>query len=347
MQETMDASKGQEWFKVYHPYEDIVEWYRNLTRDYSGISRFVESIGVSSQGRNIPAVHFTGTETPEYTVYFQCQIHAREWISGAVCMYVAQHLCEKYQKQKEVTQLLNKLEFVFVPIVNPDGYEYTWNGDRLWRKNRRVNPGSSCMGVDINRNYNDHWGGVSYVNAPFTPPPSLSLSLSQIGSSNSPCSEAYHGESAVSEQETQATMQYFKEQNMVIGAIDWHSYSQLILRPYGWSHDECPDEDKLKDMGDKISADIKEASGSNYTSERSAYLYLASGVASDWFYGEEATSENEGYRAASYTIELRPSGTERYGFELPSDQIIPTAEEVVPAIINFAEAILADPIVNN
>ena len=66
------------------------------------------------------------------------------------------------------------------------------------------------MGVDINRNYNDHWGGVSYVNAPFTPPPSLSLSLSQIGSSNSPCSEAYHGESAVSEQETQATMQYFK-----------------------------------------------------------------------------------------------------------------------------------------
>ena len=47
--------------------------------------------------------------------------------------------------------------------------QYTWNGDRLWRKNRRVNPGSSCMGVDINRNYNDHWGGVSCVNAPFTP----------------------------------------------------------------------------------------------------------------------------------------------------------------------------------
>ncbi|CAI8026892.1 Zinc carboxypeptidase A 1, partial [Geodia barretti] len=89
------------------------------------------------------------------------------------------------------------------------------------------------------------------------------------------------------------------------------------------------------------------ASGSNYTSERSADLYLASGVASDWFYGEEATSENEGYRAASYTVELRPSGTASYGFELPSDQIIPTAEEVVPAIISFAEAILADPIVNN
>ena len=95
--------------------------------------------------------------------------------------------------------------------------QYTWNGDRLWRKNRRVNPGSSCMGVDINRNYNDHWGGVSCVNAPFTPLSlahfSLSLSLTslcQIGSSNSACSEAYRGESAASEPETQATMQYFK-----------------------------------------------------------------------------------------------------------------------------------------
>ena len=68
---------------MQHPYEDIVEWYRNLTRDYSSISRFVESIGVSSQGRNIPAVHFSGTETPEYTVYFQCQIHASKWVPNS------------------------------------------------------------------------------------------------------------------------------------------------------------------------------------------------------------------------------------------------------------------------
>lgn len=61
---------------MQHQYEEIVEWYRNLTSDYSKISRFVENIGTSFEGRNIPAVHFTASKSPDFTVYFQCQIHA-------------------------------------------------------------------------------------------------------------------------------------------------------------------------------------------------------------------------------------------------------------------------------
>ena len=83
--------------------------------------------------------------------------------------------------------------------------QYTWNGDRLWRKNRR--PGSPCDGVDLNRNYNDHWGGVS---GHMTAIPLGILFTLQDGSSSNPCSETYHGSSAASEPETQNTANYFR-----------------------------------------------------------------------------------------------------------------------------------------
>ena len=66
-----------------HQYKDIVGWYTQLTNDYSDIARFVDSIGKSVEGRDMPAVHITKLATPSNTVYFQCQIHASE---GLACL---------------------------------------------------------------------------------------------------------------------------------------------------------------------------------------------------------------------------------------------------------------------
>jgi hypothetical protein len=308
-----------EWFEEYHDYEAIVGWYSKLANDYPNLVTFYKSIGESLEGRDMPAVHI-GTNS-KYTVYFQCQIHAREWISGAVCMYIANRLCESYGKIEQVTNLLNAVEFVFVPLVNPDGYEYTWNGDRLWRKNRRVNPGSSCDGVDLNRNYDDHWGGE--------------------GSSSNPCSETYHGTSAASEPETQYTQNYFKAQKSIVAAIDWHSFSQLILRPYGWTKADCPDEQRLSDVGQKMSDAAIAIHGKEYDSIKSIDLYATTGSASDWFYSDNANEDHD-FRAAGYTIELRDTG--RYGFLLPPEEIIPCGEEMFPAVLYLAESMYMDPL---
>ncbi|XP_019851169.1 PREDICTED: carboxypeptidase B-like isoform X2 [Amphimedon queenslandica] len=312
----------QEWHEEYHRYDEIYDWYKELAEQCGERCQFNSSIGGSLEGRVMPAFHVGSPAVGK--IYFQCQIHAREWISGATCMYIADSLTNNPEGLDMISKVLDDVEFIFVPLVNPDGYEYTWTGDRLWRKNRRENSGSACIGVDLNRNYNDHWN--------------------EGGSSSNPCSETYHGVSAASEPETQNTQSYFKTNGPIIGAIDWHSYSQLILRPYGWTNQDSPDETQLKEIGDEMSEKIKAVFGETYTSQKSIGLYPTSGTASDWFYGEDATSTNGAYRAAGYTVELRDTGS--YGFLLPPEQIIPTGMENLEGVLEFAERLIAAPIPN-
>jgi len=317
--------KTDEWFEEYHTYDEIVDWYEALSTQYPALTSWNPSIGNSYQGRAQPALHITSEEggNNKLRIYFQCQIHAREWISGAVCQYVVNYLLTSYGQNSNVTELLDSLEFVIVPFTNPDGYAYTWNGDRLWRKNRQPNSGSTCAGTDLNRNYNSHWG--------------------QGGSSTNPCSETYMGPSVASAPEVQNTANYFKSQSTgVIGAIDFHSYGQLILRPWGYTSANSPHETFLKSVGDGMRAVILSNGGVAYTSQKSIQLYVTTGTASDWFYDTDATNSNKGYRAAGFTIELRDTGA--YGFILPPAQIIPNGAEITHAVTYFAQRVLAAPI---
>jgi len=174
------------------------------------------------------------------------------------------------------------------------------------------NAGGS-YGVDLNRNWNDHWGGS--------------------GSSGVPTSETYRGTAAFSEPESLAISNYITAHNFygnILAAIDFHSYSQLVLRPYGWTTKNCPDNTALKILGDGVSYEIQRQSGKIYTSQRSIDLYITTGTASDWYY-------QEGIWGA-YTIELRDTG--QYGFILPPAQIIPTGEEIWASMMYFCRAVL-------
>jgi carboxypeptidase A1 len=116
------------------------------------------------------------TTTFDHFLSFLCRgQHAREWIAPATALYMAHKLTSEFSEAQPVNHLLHNMEIVIVPIVNPDGYEYTRSGDRLWRKNRRINNGSSYMGVDLNRNWDIKWGQISG------------------GSSGNPSSEVYRG----------------------------------------------------------------------------------------------------------------------------------------------------------
>lgn len=216
--------------------------------------------------------------------------------------------------------MLESVEFIFIVFMNPDGYEYTWTADRLWRKNRRPHE-SGCYGVDLNRNFPYKWG--------------------EGGGSSNPCSETYWGSGPASEPEVQNTIEYFRTHMPIVGAVDWHSYGQLLLRPYGWTSEDAPDEARLKEIGDKMSAAIFEESGQRYASQKAIGLYPTSGTSRDWFYSEEANTLNK-YRSAGYTIELTDTGF--YGFLLPPEQIIPTGKGIIPAVLLFAEELDRVPI---
>jgi len=172
------------------------------------------------------------------------------------------------------------------------------------------NNGNGIYGVDLNRNWDSHWGGQ--------------------GSSSNPSSDTYHGLSAFSEPETSAISKYINSLGNIWGAIDFHSYSQLILRPYGWTNANCPDEVALRELGSGMSFEIRQVFQRNYVSQKSIDLYITTGTASDWFY---ETKANTPAVWASYTIELRDTGT--YGFLLPADQIRPSGQEIYASMLYY------------
>ena len=117
--------------------------------------------------------------------------------------------------------LLTNLDIYILPVLNPDGYIYTWTNDRMWRKTR-TGPRQGCYGVDANRNWNFKWGVA--------------------GSSRNPCDETYDGPNPNSEMEVQAITKFLGNNNStIVSYFDIHTYSEDFMYPYGYA-DVYPDD---------------------------------------------------------------------------------------------------------
>jgi murein tripeptide amidase MpaA len=303
-----------DWFESYHTYAEFNTYLTNLTVYFPDLMKST-TVGQSIEGRNIDVYVITGPNaTPKKRILWTGMQHAREWISPHTVVYLVTQLVTLYGSNPTVKRYLDSIEFHVIPIVNPDGYVYTWVGSntRLWRKNRRLNSGGT-YGVDLNRNWDDHWGGD--------------------GSSGTPSSDTYRGTAPFSELETKAVSGYIVQNAPFEGYIDFHSYSQLVLRPYGWTTMLPPDSAEQKLVGDQISNAIMAVHGKAYTSEPSHQLYFTSGTADDWGYTKVGIK-------LTYTIELRDTGT--YGFQLPANQIIPTGQEIWAAMQYYINYIISN-----
>lgn len=272
------------------------------------------SIGTSFEGRQIWAMKIsdsvaTDEDEPEFMIT-GCH-HAREWISIEVPMYHARQLLEG--TDPDAVRLRNGMEWWIVPMINPDGHNYTITNERLWRKNRRPN-GDGSFGTDLNRNYSYQWGGP--------------------GSSSFTTSDVYRGPSAFSEVETQRVRD-FAQTRTLAGEICYHSYSQLVLTPWGYTEAPSPDEAWFVEMSTRLADKIEETTGAIYTPQAASDLYLASGGSLDWFYGAE------GVRAM--TFELRPASAIDGGFVLPESQIDPTVRENWAALKVWALDLVVAP----
>ncbi|XP_036184579.1 carboxypeptidase A4 isoform X2 [Myotis myotis] len=212
-------------------------------------------------------------------------------------MYVLK-IVSDYGKDPAITSILEKMDIFLLPVANPDGYVHTHTENRLWRKTRSLHPGSPCIGVDPNRNWNASFAGK--------------------GASGNPCSEVYHGPHANSEVEVKSVVDFIQQHGDFKCFIDLHSYSQLLMYPYAYTAKEAPDADELDEVARRAAEALASLSGTQYRVGSSATtVYQASGSSVDWAY-------DNGIKYA-FTFELRDTG--HYGFLLPADQIIPTAEE--------------------
>lgn len=298
---------GDTWYLEYKTYTEISNYLYELAAVNPGIAQVIE-VGTSHQDRVIYGIRITGAggaANKPGLLFNGCQ-HAREWIAPMSSTYIAEHLITQYGSDPDITSIVDGYEIFVIPIVNVDGYSYTWTNDRMWRKNRRNN-GDGSYGVDLNRNWAFEWGGV--------------------GSSGITSSDLYRGPYAFSEPETAAVRDLMIDNPNQTMQVDIHSYGQLVLYPWCFTPERPKDYETLNSIAISIADAIFAVHGKIYTpGQWYQDLYPSSGTQIDWVYGARGM--------VSYNIELRDTG--QYGFILPPDQILPTAQELFNGLLTMA-----------
>ncbi|KAK9778416.1 hypothetical protein SCAR479_04818 [Seiridium cardinale] len=301
------------WFDSYHDYEDHIQYFTDIQATYPNNTEAISS-GYSYQNRSIYGLHLWGADGPgKPAVLYHGTVHAREWIAAPVVEYITLQLLQGYEiGDEDIQKLLNKYDFYVFPFVNPDGFVYTQTTNRLWRKNRQPAPpppaNQSCFGRDINRNWEFAWDA------------------NPNGASTNPCSEIYKGLAPSDTPENAGLDKFVRQLRDSVGIklfIDWHSYGQYILSPYGYRNDlYAPELGKWEQASSLVSEAIRDSSERRTTftfGPSGATLYTTTGAAPDHVY-------SIGGADFSYTIELPDTGD--YGFILPPEKIRPTVEEL-------------------
>jgi len=291
------AGHNMDWTS-YHALEDIYGWFDYLETTYDFCEK--ENIGQTFEGQDMIVMKVCkGGCGNKPAMWIDSGIHAREWIAPAVGTWMLNELVEKSADHPE---LLDNLDWYFLPSHNPDGYRKSRDDDRFWRKTTTQYDGDACQGTDANRNWDYHWG-------------------EEAGASTDSCSQTYRGPEAFSEVEARNVRDYVLSLN---GAVKYyqtlHSYSQLVLIPWGYTSDLAPGYDAMYDLAVKGNDALYETHGKYYeVGCIPCVLYTATGTSLDWALGVAEVPY-------VYSIELRDTGVN--GFLLPPDQIIPNAEEV-------------------
>jgi hypothetical protein len=279
----------------------------------------VDSIGASIEGRPILAVKIgdPGDSPARPNVLFMGTHHAREWVSTEVAMRLIRWLADSLPRP-----LLASRDIWVIPVENPDGYQYTFTTDRLWRKNRRANA-DGTFGVDPNRNYPAFWG------------------TDDAGSSPVPGTEIYRGAAPASEPETRAIMAFHAAHPPVL-AISYHSYTDLVLYPYGFRYgDLAPDMTVFQalagtDLQPGVRDSVPASTLAAYHPGPGWTLYTTNGEYTDWAY--------RAFGTFAFTAELTsgcctPDSGLYYGFVFPDDSAL--VRHVFRDNLPFALAVIA------
>ncbi|XP_050093986.1 uncharacterized protein LOC126576723 [Anopheles aquasalis] len=275
-------------FDHFWTLEEIYDYLDELAAAYTGLVR-VSEVGTTHEGRPIKAITISTNGEIDQTrpiVFIDGGIHAREWAGVMSVMYMIHEFVE--HSEQYPGQLTNA-DYVIIPVLNPDGYVYTHDQNRLWRKNRsQVNV--LCYGVDLNRNFPYQWAKTTTA-----------------------CTNNYAGTAHGSEKETQtmlALMDRYKSAIRVYLAV--HTYGELILWPWGYDFIHSDNAAELQRVGEQARDALVAAGGPSYLVGNSAdILYTASGATDDY-----AHSLGVPY---AYTLELTGGGLE--GFDLPTSEL--------------------------
>jgi hypothetical protein len=289
---------------AFHDYAEMVAELQQAASDHPGLFSLF-SVGLTHEGRTIWAGKVSdnvGTDEDEPEVLFTHHQHAREHITVEQALYTLHMLTDEYGTDPQITALVDGREIWFVFDVNPDGGEFdiATGAYAAWRKNRQPNAGSSFIGTDLNRNWGYNWGCCG-------------------GSSADPGSETYRGASPFSAPETDVVRDFVDSRviasvQQIKTHIDFHSYAELVMWPYGYTFTDVPADMTQDDHDTFVTMGQAMAATNGYTPQQASDLYISDGGIRDWLYGA--------HRVFSFTFEMYPVTSGQGGF-YPPDEVIP------------------------
>ncbi len=262
----------------FYTYDEAISIIDSLRAgDPWGIISPLETIATGHDGNAVVLFKISdnaGVDEDEPEVLYTALHHAREPMGLMSLILFVEYLLEHYNTNAEVTYLVDNREMYFIPFVNPDGYRineesYFEDGKfGYWRKNTRDNNHNHRFdnfdGVDLNRNYGYMWG------------------YDDIGSSPYPESGTYRGPYAFSEPETDAVRQLCRDHEFAL-ALNYHSFSNLMIYPWGFNDTETPDSLYFRELADNVTHD----SNYQYGTGTETVGYTTNGDSDDWMYGED------------------------------------------------------------
>ncbi|HKS46626.1 MAG TPA: M14 family metallopeptidase [Amycolatopsis sp.] len=290
-------------YQGYHTYAEVTAELQKAVANHPDIAK-LSSVGKSYEGRNLNLLTIgSGTGKPE--VLFTCNQHAREHLTTEMCLHIVQRFTDGYATDSKIKNMVDTHTIYVVPNVNPDGSEYDISGGRFhnWRKTRKPVPGSTAIGTDPNRNWDYQWGCCD-------------------GSSTNPSAQDYRGTAPFSEPETRALADFINA-HQVKAHIDFHTYSELVLWPFGYTTSPtatgmtAAEAKRFQDLGKAMAAT------NGYTPEQSSKLYITDGDINDWSWGT--------HKILSFCFEMYPTGSNP-GFYPKDTQIVPQTTRNDPAV---------------
>jgi carboxypeptidase T len=308
----------------YFTYAQMLQMLDSMALEYPNlitIKKPASSTLNTVEGRPVYYVKISdnpNTDDPaESKILYTSLHHAREPLGMSQLIMFMYYVLENYTSDPLIKSIVDNTELYFIPCVNPDGYLYNQstspNGGGMWRKNR-VQNADLTYGVDLNRNYGKFWG---YDNT---------------GSSNNGASETYRGPSAFSEPETRIIKAFCESYPFRI-ALNYHTFGNHIIYPWGYGNVLTPDSLTFKTFADYISKESKYRYGTCFET----LYYVANGSSDDWMYGEQTTKG----KTFAYTPECGSS------FWMPMSQITATCRNLILQNIKAATLIMNTAVVTD
>ncbi|XP_073953155.1 carboxypeptidase B-like [Choristoneura fumiferana] len=307
--ESVPKSSLRSGFNVYgfNSYDDITSRIHMLAAKMPQLIS-IQFVGHSYEKRKMNLVKISTNPSGRNPIIFiDAGIHAREWVAPAMAVYIIHRLIKD---PKALKRELNGVDWYILPVVNPDGYEFSRGkkSNRLWRKTRSKHTKKDCYGVDGNRNYGFEWGGK--------------------GTSKDPCDqEIYAGPKAFSENETQAVakiMNAYKERIKLYVSI--HSYGAYLVYPWGFTADILPENwIRMHNLARMVSDSVVRAGGPAFEVMSAGQWYPAAGGSDDYALAVMGIPY-------SYTMEL----TKNFEFTFPEELLETVLPQYYDGFITFS-----------